>query len=279
VGEVYVGGPAVPRGYLNQPTLTAEKFVPDPFAAKPGARLYRTGDLVRRRLDDLLEFVGRIDDQVKIRGFRIEPGEVESVLGRHPAVRECAVVIGDDSGQKQLKAFWVCKPGSVTNAAEIRAYLRDQLPEYMVPSRMADMPSLPLTATGKIDRKRLSKEKVQPIHSTSLVAPQNEMQQTIATIWQAVLRKEEVGISDNFFDLGGHSLLAVQVHSALKKVIDQPFHILDLFQYPTVASLAEHLGQNVELQRKETVTQEHEADLHENRARREQRFSKRMTVR
>jgi amino acid adenylation domain-containing protein len=279
VGEVYVGGPAVPRGYLNQPTLTAEKFVPDPFAAKPGARLYRTGDLVRRRLDDLLEFVGRIDDQVKIRGFRIEPGEVESVLGRHPAVRECAVVIGDDSGQKELKAFWVCKPGSVTNAAEIRAYLRDQLPEYMVPSRMADMPSLPLTATGKIDRKRLSKEKVQPIHSTSLVAPQNEMQQTIATIWQAVLRKEEVGISDNFFDLGGHSLLAVQVHSALKKVIDQPFHILDLFQYPTVASLAEHLGQNVELQRKETVTQEHEADLHENRARREQRFSKRMTVR
>nr|ASV46671.1 hypothetical protein [uncultured bacterium] len=211
-GELYVGGPGVARGYGGRPALTAEKFVPDPFSGEPGARLYRTGDRVRWLHSGELEFLGRVDQQVKIRGFRIEPGEVESVLRAHPEVRDAAVLVRDDTpGGPQLVAYTV----GAADMSVLRAWLRERLPEYMVPAAFVAVDSIPLTPNGKTDRRALpAPERAGP--GEAYVAPRTAAEEQVAAIWAEVLGMERVGVYDNFFEHGGHSLRATQVVSRVR---------------------------------------------------------------
>ncbi|HEY2113545.1 MAG TPA: amino acid adenylation domain-containing protein [Candidatus Angelobacter sp.] len=253
VGELYLGGDGLARGYLNRPELTAERFVPDPFSATVGGRLYSTGDLVRYRVDGRLEFLGRRDHQVKIRGFRIELGEIEAALKSHEGVEDSLVMAREDaSGNQSLVGYVVRSTGSTADGAELRRSLRQRLPEYMVPSSIMVLPCWPLTANGKLNRKALPDSGMAGRESV-FVAPQNEMEKSIATLWQDLLHVENVGIFDNFFDLGGHSLLAVRVHAALRESTRQPLLLTDLFKYPTVAALAKHLTEDAEQQKPEVA--------------------------
>jgi acyl carrier protein len=244
-GELYIGGDGLARGYLNRPELTAERFVPHPFSDEPGARLYRTGDLARYRPDGPLEFLGRLDHQVKLRGFRIELGEIEAVLGRHPAVREVIVVVREDvPGDRRLAAYVVPAQAPAPALAELRGFLKAHLPDYMVPSAFVPLEALPLTPNGKVDRRALpAPEGLRPELEAAYVAPRTEVERTIATVWQEVLRLEKVGLHDNFFDLGGHSLLLVQVYSKLQGVFSNALSIIDMFKYSTVEALATYLTQ------------------------------------
>ncbi|MFL5540624.1 MAG: amino acid adenylation domain-containing protein, partial [Longimicrobiaceae bacterium] len=233
-GEAYVGGAGVVRGYLDRPALTAERFVPDPFAVEPGARMYRTGDRLRWRADGTLEFVGRLDDQVKIRGFRIEPGEIEAALRREPDVADCAVVAREDEpGEKRLVAYVV----GVASADELRSHLRRSLPEYMVPAAFVSLEALPLTPTGKLDRRALPAPDFASIEER-YVAPRTPVEEVLAGIWTEVLRLERVGVRESFFELGGHSLLATRVVSRVRQVFGVELPLRVLFEAPTVAELA-----------------------------------------
>ncbi|HYH81260.1 MAG TPA: amino acid adenylation domain-containing protein [Longimicrobium sp.] len=236
-GEAYVGGGGVVRGYLDRPGLTAERFVPDPFAAEPGARMYRTGDRLRWKADGNLEFAGRLDEQVKIRGFRIEPGEVESALSAHPGVREARVVAREDEpGETRLVAYVV---GDAA-ADALREHLRRSLPEYMVPAAFVALERIPLTPTGKLDRKALpAPEYAAP--EAGYAVPENPVQEVIAGIWAEVLRLERVGARDNFFELGGHSLLATLVMGRVQEIFGTGMPLRTLFEAPTVAELAERV--------------------------------------
>ena len=220
-GELYIGGDGLARGYLNQAELTAEKFIANPFNERAGARLYRTGDEVRYRADGTIEFLGRFDDQVKIRGFRIEPGEIETLLARHPTVRNAAVVVhGVDADDKRLDAYLVGEPGTVPGVAELRSYVRKQLPDYMLPAAFMILDEFPLTANGKLDRQALPVPQDMPAEEGSeYMPPRSELEQQLAQIWVDVLKLERVGIHDNFFDLGGHSLLATQVVSRVRETV------------------------------------------------------------
>ena len=214
-GELYIGGDGLARGYLNRPELTAERFVPHPFRA--GARLYRTGDRVRRLEDGNLEFLGRLDGQVKIRGYRVEPGEIEAALGRHPDVREAAVQPHDDpAGQKRLVAYVVPRTEGV-QAADLRAFLRECLPEYMVPSAFALLPSLPLNANGKVDRKALRPPAFAEAAGEARRPPRDELERRMKQLWEQVLDVGPIGLTDNFFDLGGHSLLAARLFALIEE--------------------------------------------------------------
>ncbi len=243
-GELYIGGNCLARGYLNQPALTDEKFIQHPFSIEPGARLYRTGDLVRYLADGNLEFLGRLDNQIKIRGFRVELGEIEAALGQHPGVRDALVLAREDMpGDKRLVAYLIANEQSVPTQSELRRYLKTKLPEYMVPTAFEWLEALPLTPSGKIDRLNLPQPTaLRPESEVTYLAPQTEMERSIATIWQAVLGVEQVGIHDNFFDLGGHSLLVVRVHSQLHDALGAELSMIELFKYPTVSSLAEYLS-------------------------------------
>ncbi|HYG65512.1 MAG TPA: amino acid adenylation domain-containing protein, partial [Thermoanaerobaculia bacterium] len=214
-GELLLGGVGVARGYLGRPDLTAERFVPFPWQDEAGARLYRTGDRVRLLADGNLEFLGRVDHQVKIRGYRIEPAEIEAVLALHPAVREAAVVVRQDAaGLRSLLGCVV--PGAAVNAEELRAAVRGTLPDYMVPGAFALLEALPLTPSGKVDRKaleRMAPAREERAGEAEAVAPRTPSEEILASIFAEVLRHERVGIHDGFFDLGGHSLLATQVVS------------------------------------------------------------------
>jgi amino acid adenylation domain-containing protein len=233
-GEAYVGGAGVSRGYLDRPGLTAERFVPDPFSTEPGARMYRTGDRMRWRGERKLEFVGRVDDQVKIRGFRIEPGEVESALSAHAAVREARVIVREDvPGDKRLVAYVV---GDV-EAEEVRAYLRGSLPEYMLPAAFVFMDALPLTPNGKVDRKALPAPEYASAEER-YVAPRTPVEEVLAGIWAEVLRLERVGVEESFFDLGGHSLLATRMMSRVRELFGVELPLRALFEGPTVAQMA-----------------------------------------
>ena len=232
-GEIHLAGIGLGRGYLDRPALTAERFVPDPFSPEPGGRLYRTGDLGRVRADGAIEYLGRIDHQVKIRGFRIELGEIEAQIAAHPSVRECVVLVREDSpGDKRLVAYLV--GGDV---AAVRARLATKLPDYMVPSAFVVLDALPLTPNGKIDRKALPAPDRQ-VSGKPFVATTTPAQGQVAAIWATVLGVERVGADDNFFELGGHSLLATQVISRVRQAFQIELPLRTLFEAPTVAAFA-----------------------------------------
>jgi len=250
-GELYLGGIGVGNGYLNRPELTAERFLPDPFARTNGARMYRTGDLARWMEDGNLELLGRVDNQVKIRGYRIELGEIEARLRQHPAVREGVVVARPDAaGEKRLVAYYVPQSSSELSeprfshllAADLRKALSADLPNYMVPALYVRLDALPLSPNGKVDRKRLPEPpRGRAEHLPPYVAPQDVLEELLTTLWSEVLAVEEVGVEDAFLDLGGHSILAAQVQARLAELFPFEVALRDLFETSTVAKLAQHL--------------------------------------
>ena len=241
-GELCIGGAGVARGYLNRPELTEEKFVADPFSEEPGARLYRTGDLARYLADGNIELLGRIDHQVKVRGFRIELGEIEAVLREHPALRDAVVLAREDvPGEKRLVGY-VVAADLLPTTGELRSFLQNKLPDYMIPGVFVYLQALPLTTNGKVDRRALpAPDTARPGLESAFVAPESGIEKTLAEIWRGVLGVEQVGIHDNFFDLGGHSLLAMQVVSRIRDAFEVSLPLIDLFEKPTVAGLAERI--------------------------------------
>ncbi len=241
-GELYIGGDGVARGYVSQPALTAERFVPDPFSSEPGGRLYRTGDRVRWRHDGSMEFLGRLDNQVKVRGYRIELAEVETALLSFPAVSKAVAMAREDApGQKRLVGY-VVAPIDLDMAA-LRAHLAERLPRYMVPSALVRLEVLPLTLTGKIDRRALpAPGSARTGTEQSYVAPRSELEQVLSSIWREVLGVDRVGVDDPFFELGGHSLLLAQVRARIRAHLERDIALVTLFQYPTIRQLAAHLS-------------------------------------
>jgi amino acid adenylation domain-containing protein len=238
-GELYIGGDGLARGYLSRPELTAEKFVPDAFGDESGLRLYATGDLARYAPDGKIEFLGRIDHQVKVRGFRIEVGEIESALQAHPSISDAAVVASDhQSGEKRLVAYVVpaFKPPTI---AELRSFVKQKLPDFMVPSVFVILESLPLTPNGKVDRKALPAPGPADFDLPgSSAAPRTLIEEVLVEIWSSVLGLKRVGIEDNFFELGGHSLLATQVISRVRETFNVEMPLRKLFESPTVKGMA-----------------------------------------
>lgn len=242
-GELFIGGDGVTRGYLNRPELTAERFIPDPFSDDPAARLYRTGDLARYLEDGNVEFLGRNDFQVKIRGHRIELGEIEKWLDQHPAVNKSVVVAREDvPGDKRLVAYMIPNPQMTIVSAEIRSFLKENLPEFMIPSHFVTMSEFPLTPNLKTDRKALpAPDEVSVEHTGTFVPPTSEMEKKIAEIWRGLLSLSAVGVKDSFFDLGGHSILVVQAHRRICETLKVDFSVADLFRFTTIQTLANHL--------------------------------------
>ncbi|WP_344525573.1 amino acid adenylation domain-containing protein, partial [Streptomyces rectiviolaceus] len=240
-GELCIGGRGLARGYLDRPELTAERFTDDPFV--PGARIYRTGDLARHRTDGALEFLGRLDHQVKLRGQRLELGEIEAVLTRHATVREAVVVAHEHSpGDVRLAAYVTPARADRPEAGDLAAHLREQLPEYMVPASFTVLDALPLTPSGKTDRKALPAPQTgRPDLKTRFVAPKDGLEQTLAGMWRGLLGVERVGLRDNFFDLGGHSLLMAEFRTGLAAALGHELTMVELFQHPTIESLAARL--------------------------------------
>jgi amino acid adenylation domain-containing protein/non-ribosomal peptide synthase protein (TIGR01720 family) len=241
-GEVWVAGIGLARGYWGRPDLTAAAFVPHPFSEEPGARLYRTGDLGLYLPDGSVGFLGRADSQVKLRGFRIELGEIEAVLGRHPGVREVAVLVREDQpGDRRLTAYAVAA-GKPPADEELRRFLLDKLPEHMLPAAFVVVAALPLTPNGKLDRKALPAPRWS---AAERVAPRTPAEELLAGIWEDVLRVEGVGIHDNFFDLGGHSLLVTRAVSRVRSTFAVDLPLAEMFECPTVALLAESLAERL----------------------------------
>jgi len=237
-GELHIGGIQVARGYLNRPGLTQEKFIPDPIIDKPDARLYKTGDLARYLNDGSIEYIGRTDFQVKIRGLRIELGEIETLITEYEGVSQSVVVLREDRlGEKSLVAYLVPDSDHDVSLAKLRGYLRAKLPDYMVPQHFVKLDSIPLTPNGKADRRALPKPDAGRISDQIYVAPRNQNETLIADIWKELLDLNKVGINDSFFDLGGHSLLLVKMLRRLRKSFPGNLSIVDLFQYPTIATL------------------------------------------
>jgi acyl-coenzyme A synthetase/AMP-(fatty) acid ligase/acyl carrier protein len=245
-GELLVGGGGVSRGYMSRPDLTAERFVASPFGRRGGERLYKTGDLARYLPDGRVEFLGRLDHQVKIRGFRVEPGEVEATLMRHPAVAEAVVVAQDVGGAgRRLVAYVVCGAGAEGGAAELRPFLKDRLPEYMIPSVYVTLDALPLNNNGKVDRRRLPPpDPSRGDAGPGYVAPRNALEEVLAGIWASVLKVERIGVHDNFFELGGHSLLVVKVISRIRDAFRVELSVREFFEAFTVAGLARTMVAN-----------------------------------
>jgi amino acid adenylation domain-containing protein/non-ribosomal peptide synthase protein (TIGR01720 family) len=236
VGELYLGGPGLARGYWRRPELTAERFVPHPLGA-PGERLYRTGDLVRWLPNGQIVFVGRADGQVKIRGFRIEPGEVEALLLAHTDVQQAYVMARAEDGHKRLLAYYVARPGSALDTDELRAYLERELPEYMQPSALVALQSLPLNLNGKVDRERLPVPSPAETVRADFVAPRNAKEARLADLWAQLLGLEAVGVHDNFFELGGDSIVSIQLVARAKRV-GLKLSPRQIFEQQTVARLA-----------------------------------------
>ena len=239
-GEIHLGGAGLARGYLNNPELTAERFIPHPFSRQAGACLYKTGDVARYLPEGDLVIIGRTDQQVKIRGFRVEIGEVESALTRHPSIRECVVVAkAATSGSKRLIAYIVLTAESATSNSELRQYLKGNLPDYMIPSAFVTLAELPLTQSGKVDRRALPEpDSAGTSLGMDFVAPRTPVEELVASIWAEVLDLERISVVDNFFDLGGHSLLATQVISRVRDAFGQEVALRQLFEYPTVDELS-----------------------------------------
>ncbi|NJN99435.1 MAG: AMP-binding protein [Anaerolineales bacterium] len=243
IGDLYIGGAGLARGYHNRAELTAGKFIPHPFSVEPGARLYRTGDLARYRPNGAIEYLGRLDQQVKVRGFRIELGEVEAALNQHPQL-QAAVVIDyeDEPGLKRLVAYIVPAEQATPTASELLNFLKINLPAYMLPSTFVTLAALPLTPHGKIDRRGLpTPEKSRPDLQVTFAAPRTPIEEAMVNIWLEVLRIGQVGIHDNFFELGGHSLLATQVVSRIRDMFQAELPLRSLFDSSTVAGMAEQV--------------------------------------
>jgi amino acid adenylation domain-containing protein len=243
MGELYIGGAGVARGYLNRPELTRERFLPDPFSGRPAGRLYKTGDLARYRSNGILEYLGRVDNQVKIRGYRIELGEIEETLAAQPLVQSSAVVVREDTpGDKQLAAYIVARPGQPPAVEDLRRALKDSLPEYMVPTRIVLLESMPLTQNGKIDRKTLcslaSAPSVVASAGPGVEMPRTETEKTLAAIWAELLKLEAIGIHEDFFDIGGHSLMAVKAESRIRDVFAVNLPTGVIFENSTIAGLS-----------------------------------------
>jgi aspartate racemase len=238
VGELYIGGCGLARGYFNRPELTAEKFIPHPFGTEAGARLYRSGDLARYLPSGDIEFVGRTDEQVKIRGYRIELGEVEAALSGHPGTREAVVLARDTAaGEKQLAAYLTTRDERAPSIKELRQYLKQKLPEYMVPSAIVVLDEMPLTANGKVDRRALPAP-AQVTREETLVTPRNAIEEQLAKLWIEMLGLKEVSINDNFFDLGGHSLLASRLVSRVRETFHVELPLRSFFEAATIEEMA-----------------------------------------
>lgn len=246
VGELYIGGNCLARGYLGRPDLTAERFITDPFSSNPEARLYKTGDLARVLPDGAIEFLGRLDDQVKIRGYRVEFGEIEAVLRQHAAVREGVVMAREDqTGDRKLVAYLVPRSGQQPTISLLRGYLQANLPDYMVPSSFVMLEALPLMPNGKLDRKALpAPEVARSMLDAAFVAPRTSMEEAITKIWADVLGLKQIGVHDNFFDLGGHSLFAMRVIARIRDRLEVKLPLSALFDTPTVAELAQTLSKH-----------------------------------
>jgi acyl-coenzyme A synthetase/AMP-(fatty) acid ligase len=237
-GELHIAGAGLARGYLNRPELTAGSFISHSFSSGPDQRLYKTGDLVRYGVHGNLEYVGRLDEQVKIRGFRIELGEIESVLRHHPAIRHCVAVAREDRpGEKQLVAYVVTTKQDDVTAAELREYLSDKLPAYMLPAAIVELDDLPLTPNAKVDRLALPAPDYRA-HARDVVSPTSQLEELLSGIWTQVLKVPDIGVNQNFFELGGHSLLAVSVISRTRDALNVDLKIKHLFEAPTIAALA-----------------------------------------
>jgi acyl carrier protein len=242
-GEICVGGTGLARGYLNRAELTSERFVPNPFSTVPGARLYRSGDRARYLATGDIEYLGRIDQQVKVRGYRIELGEIEAVLSQHPTVRQAVLMVREDQpGNKRLACYIVAEQGARPDIKELRRFLRNKLPDHMIPTAFMMLESLPLNSHGKVERGALPVPDALLELDGPYVLPRTEAEHNIAEVWQEVLQLKSVGIFDNFFDVGGHSLLMVQVHDQLRERFKFEISLVDLFEYPSISSLAEHLS-------------------------------------
>lgn len=236
-GELYVGGAGVARGYLKRPKLTAERFVEDPFI-KGAGKLYRTGDLARRLPDGDLQYLGRIDDQVKIRGFRIELGEIESAVKSHSAIRNTVVLAHEHAAGKRLVAYIITK--SSIQLAELRSFLRQRLPDYMVPSAFILIETIPLTSNGKVDRNALREKANNQLQGGrgEVIAPRDDVEEELRTIWEKMLGVQEIGIRDSFFDLGGHSVLAARLLAQIEKQFNKRLSLNELFHFPTIEKIA-----------------------------------------
>jgi amino acid adenylation domain-containing protein len=243
MGELYIGGAGVGHGYLNKPVLTSERFLGDPFSGRSGARLYKTGDLARHRKDGVLEFLGRADHQVKVRGFRIELGEIEITLAGHPGVQSCTVLAREDTpGNKQLVAYLVARESESVDAERLKKFLKQLLPDYMVPAYFVFLDSFPLTQNGKIDRKALPAPSYKDTPAAKeFHAPRTETEKKLAAIWMGLLKVESIGIHDNFFDLGGDSLLAIRVTLQIREVFGAVLSMHTFFPSATIAGLAKAL--------------------------------------
>jgi pristinamycin I synthase 3 and 4 len=239
-GELVIGGLNLARGYLGRPDLTAERFVPDPFGDAGGSRLYRTGDVARHESSGQIEFLGRFDDQVKIRGYRIELGEIEAVLDRHPRLAASAVIVREDTpGDERLIAFMVARPGPAIFVDEIKAFIGEYLPAYMVPTVFVQLAEFPLTPNGKVDRQALAAaEQTEIERSRPLVKPRTPIEEVVAGSWSEVLGVDQIGIDDNFFELSGHSLNTTQVISRLSTAFNVDLPLRTMFESPTVAGMA-----------------------------------------
>jgi acyl carrier protein len=240
-GELYVGGCGLARGYLNHPELTAERFVPHPFAHTQGRRLYRTGDLARYRADGRIEYAGRTDNQVKVRGFRVELGEIETALNRHVGVRHCVVVAREHApGDIRLVAYLVAEGDPCPTTAELRQHIKESLPDYMVPSAFITLDALPLTTSGKLDRRALpAPENLRVELNETFVAPRNPAERELSDIWRELLKVERVSVHDNFFDLGGHSLLLTRLVSRIRASFQLNLPMRVLFSAPTLAEMTQ----------------------------------------
>jgi amino acid adenylation domain-containing protein len=244
VGEIYVGGAGVARGYLNRTELTAERFIANPFGNAPGARLYKSGDLARWLPNGDIEYLGRADDQVKIRGHRIELGEIESTLARHPGISACAAIAREDTpGDKRLAAYIVSRNGTISSS-ELREYLQGKLPDYMMPAAFVPLEVLPLTLNGKLDRKALPKPDFEAsVDKDNFVAPFTPTEKTLAGFWGDILGLKQVGIRDSFFDLGGNSVLTVRLINKINKSLTVELSVLEFFQNSTIQKLATIIDQ------------------------------------
>jgi len=261
-GELYIGGGGLARGYLNRPELTSERFIPNPFVSE--TRLYKTGDVARYLPDGKLEFLGRTDYQIKVRGFRIEVGEIETLLGQHPGVRHGAVVVwGEQEEDKRLVAYVVPHPKQVPSVSDLRHFLSEKLPEFMIPSAFVKLKSLPLTPNGKVDRRALpAPEQSRIALEEDYVAPRTPLEEQLTKIWAKVLGIERVGIHNNFFELGGHSLLLTQLLVQIRDTIRVDLSLQSLFASPTVASVAEKIEAEQKTEPTITSNQDAFAQLH-----------------